>query len=132
MQKFRRKYKFNALDHIYYMGRDTWRLPLRWWPTPLQAVVIAVFVTPMTFLAAFIEGVAGTALFVAALAVFIGFEWPLERYRFTPERERAYFRRYPERKRYRPWLLFLTGATTFIASMMFWGFVFLRLMGRGR
>lgn len=132
MQKFRRKYKFNALDHMYYIGHGALQSPLRWWATPLRAVVMAFFLTPMVFLSAFIKGVAGAVIFVAAVAGSIGFEWLLERYRFTPERERAYFRRYPDRKRYRPWLLFLTGATTFIASMMFWGFVFLRLMGRGR
>lgn len=36
------------------------------------------------------------------------YDWPLEKYYFTPEREQAYFRRYPQRRqisvKVMPWL----------------------------
>ena len=39
---FQRKYKFNILDYLWYMGMDSWRVPLLRWPTPFDAVVLSI------------------------------------------------------------------------------------------
>lgn len=42
------------------------------------------------------------------IAAILFYQWPLGKYRFTPEREQAYFRRYPQRRqlslKVMPWL----------------------------
>ena len=38
MSAKRRKYKFNVIDYLWYMGKDSWRVPLSRWPSPFEAV----------------------------------------------------------------------------------------------
>lgn len=45
----KRKYRFNWLDHLYFMGKGSWRVPLRAWPTPFEALGLSVVGVPLTF-----------------------------------------------------------------------------------
>lgn len=91
-----RKYKFNWLDHLYYMGVNYG--PARW-PMPFEALVGSILLWPFVFI--LIASRDEQKLF-CTLCIFViiilFYERPLKKYWFTPERERAYFRRYPRRK----------------------------------
>ena len=80
MQMFERKYKFNVIDYLWYMGRDAWRVPLRAWPTPLDAVVWSLVGTPSVFLILFVSSDAMEALLCTAcvIAASFGYEWLLK------------------------------------------------------
>lgn len=92
---FQRKYKFNWLDHLHYIGKSSWRVHTRW-TTPLAAVATWLLWFPLLLLIVFNSTSAEAAwCFIACLiTVAFGSEWLLEKYRFTPERERVYFRRW--------------------------------------
>lgn len=98
--------------------------PIRW-PTPFEALICSIliwwpFVFVLTFWGVSGEQLIGWLLYavVGLLSLFSG--WPLKKYWFTPERERAYFRRYPHRKHIRlntVWWLSLTITATNIIAM---------------
>ena len=101
---FQRKYKFNWLDHLYYLGKYT-AVGMGVWCN----LMLALSMLPLTlFLICLIHILAdqkynATIMQVSiystcALAVIFCSNWLLKKLRFTPQRERAYFRRYPERK----------------------------------
>lgn len=92
----RRKYKFNWLDRLYYMGVNYG--PARW-PMPFEALVYSVLMWPFVFI--LIASKNEQTLFYTLgifIVILLFYERPLKKYWFTPERERAYFRRYPQRK----------------------------------
>ena len=92
----RRKYKFNWLDHLHYMGANCG--PTRW-PKPFEALVCSVLMWPFVFI--LIASRNEQTLFCTLgifIVILLFYERPLKKYWFTPERERAYFRRYPQRK----------------------------------
>lgn len=92
----RRKYKFNWLDHLYYMGVN--HGPERW-PMPFEALVYAILMWPFVFiLIASRDEQTFFCTFCIFAVIILFYERPLKKYWFTPERERAYFRRYPRRK----------------------------------
>lgn len=103
---FQRKYKYNWLDHLYYTGKGgsaQWSL---WFyiegffiltPLVLLSLCMIVMVGEQTVNTVLLR----TAILAACvLAAVLYSKWLLKKHRFTPERERAYFRRYPQRKYY--------------------------------
>lgn len=97
---FKRKYKFNVIDHLYYMGR----IPRIYkWYMPLEAIFFAVFgYIPPFLIVIFLSHVMPLWLL---LVLFFGWIWAetevyskIEKKCFTQARERAHYRRYPERK----------------------------------
>lgn len=127
---FQRKYKFNWLDHLHYMGRSSWRVDTRW-PKPLESVATSLLWFPLFLLIVFKSTSAEAAWFFIAclIAVAFGSEWLFGKYRFTPEREKAYFRRYPGRKQYSRKTLFWIPVAMFLTSLTLWGFVFYQIIG---
>lgn len=117
----RRKYKFNWLDHLYYMGNDVvvWSV---WFyfelffvgvPLLLLLLCVGVMVIKQTVNAPLIY----ISIYAAcALAVVLYSKRWLKIHRFTPERERAYFRCYPQRKHYRT--PFITIGAYLMTSML--------------
>ncbi len=114
----RRKYKFNWLDHLYYMGMSSWRVHTRW-PKPLDAVAMSVLWLPLYLLIVYRSASLEAAMFFIAglIAVAFGSEWLLGKYRFTPECERVYFRRYPQRKHYSVKVLFWIPVVLYLLTM---------------
>ncbi len=101
---FQRKYKFNWLDHLYYLGKYTAGGVGVW-----SNLMLALSVLPLTLLLFCLIHILADQKYNAAimqvsiystcaLAVIFCSNWLLKKLRFTPQRERAYFRRYPERK----------------------------------
>lgn len=92
----RRKYKFNWLDRLYYMGVNY--VPDRW-PMPFEALIYSILMWPFEFI---LIASRDEQTFFCTLGIFVVillfYERPLKKYWFTPKREKAYFRRYPQRK----------------------------------
>lgn len=92
------KYKFNWLDRLYYMGVNYG--PARW-PMPFEALVGSILMWPVALSVIFWVS-SDEQTFFCTLGIFVVillfYERPLKKYWFTPERERAYFRSYPQRK----------------------------------
>lgn len=104
----RRKYKFNWLDRLYYMGVNYG--PARW-PMPFEALLYSILMWPVALSVIFWVSSDKQKIFytLCIICVIISlYDWPLEKYHFTPEREQAYFRRYPQRRqlslKVMPWL----------------------------
>lgn len=122
----RRKYKFNWIDHLYYTGKDVavWSV---WFyfesffvlvPLVLLLLCVGVILIKQTANAALIQISICAA---CALAVVLYSKRWLKIHRFTPQRERAYFRRYPQRKHYRTHFIITIGA--FLMFPMLGGFL---------
>ena len=124
---FQRKYKFNRLDHLYYTGKGG---PAQWslWlyiecffvlpPLVLLLVCATVMVREQRVNAAL---VILSICAACALAFVLYSKSLLEKRRFTPQRERAYFRRYPGRKYYSyPFFIVLIA---FLTNSIFGGFL---------
>lgn len=116
----RRKYKFNWLDRLYYMGVNYG--PARW-PMPFEALVYSVLMWPFVFI--LIASRNEQTLFCTLgifIVILLFYERPLKKCWFTPERERAYFRRYPQRKHTSAntlwWLSLVITATNVIAIFL--------------
>lgn len=99
----RRKYRFNWLDHLYYMGKHTFDLGV-WvhlmfvlFMPPLTLLILCViyFLSERTYNEVIIRVAICS---ICALAVIFYANWLLKKHRFTPQRERAYYRRYPQKK----------------------------------
>ena len=127
----RRKYKFNVIDYLWYMGKDSWRVPLSRWPSPFEAVANSLIVFPMLmggFILGSMSSKYGVAIFISFfIGMFImmfSYNGFLKKHRFTPERERAYFRRYPERKHYSIRTLFWFPVTVYVVYLIIFGTVF--------
>lgn len=101
-----RKYKFDWLDHLFYTGKGG---PAQWsmWfyleslcvltPLLLLLVCTGVMVIEQTVNTAVVMT---SVLAAGGLAISLYSNRWLKTHRFTPQRERAYFRRYPGRKHY--------------------------------
>lgn len=100
---FQRKYKFNWLDHLYYLGKYSVGVSVWFY------LLLVLFAPPLTLLLICLIHILADQKYNAtimqvsiystcALAVIFCSNWLLKKRRFTPQRERAYFRRYPERK----------------------------------
>lgn len=118
---YKRKYKFNWLDYLYYMGRGTPGLDVWFYfllvPRTLPTVLLLLCVYTMLIEQSFNPALMRMSIYAAFALVVIHYcNWLLKKYRFTPQREQAYFRRYPQRKHYKwsliYWIcigLYLTG-----------------------
>lgn len=124
---FQRKYRFNWIDHLYY---TTCKEMARWsvWfyfeslfvlvPLVLLLLCVGVMLIKQTANAALIH----ISIYAAcALAVVLYSKRWLKIHRFTPQRERAYFRRYPQRKHYRTPFIITIGA--FLMTGLLGGFL---------
>ena len=111
MSAKKRTYKFNWLDHLYYIGKGCDKLPYEWTLlTPFHVVMFSILMWPLMFCIIFWaksdeQKIICMTFWIAAILFY---QWPLEKYRFTPEREQAYFRLYPQRRqlslKVMPWL----------------------------
>lgn len=129
---FQRKYKFNWLDHLYYLGKYT-AVGVGVWSN----LMLALSVLPLTLLLFCLIHILADQKYNAAimqvsiystcaLAVIFCSNWLLKRLRFTPQRERAYFRRYPERKdvNYKYSLLYYICMVLLLISALCGGYLF--------
>ena len=134
MSAKRRKYKFNVIDYLWYMGKDyEGRSKERF--SPFVAVAISVTMLPMSFcgfyFAANFPKYAEVILYsflIGAFVLWYSVIVLLMKYRFTPERERAYYRRFPERTHYSRWLLFFVPIIVLILSFSLYGMAFSRFI----
>lgn len=124
---FQRKHKFNWLDHLYYMGKGGPAVWSMWFYVECFFVLPPLIVLLLCTVVMVREQTVNTVLVIlsicaaCALAVVLYSKRWLKTHRFTPQRERAYFRRYPQRKHYRPPFILTTGA--FLLSSMSGGFL---------
>lgn len=127
----RRKYKFNWLDHLYYTGKDVavWSVCFYFEsfivlvPLVLLSLCVGVMVIKQTANAALIH----ISIYAAcALAVVLYSKRWLKIHRFTQQRERAYFRRYPQRKHYRTPVIITIGA--FLMTGLLGGFLIYQIL----
>ena len=122
----RRKYKFNVIDYLWYMGKDSERISQ--FSTPYKAVawsivIYASFLAGMVIASlchGFSEVIIPASLIFGFIA-YIRYEVYLEKHHFTKEREREYFRRYPERTHYSSWLLFIIPIMVIVLSLVLLG-----------
>lgn len=113
---FQRKYRFNWIDHLYYTtGKEMPRWSVWFYfesffvlvPLVLLLLCVGVMLIKQTVNAALIH----ISIYAAcALAVVLYSKRWLKIHRFTPQRERAYFRRYPQRKHYKTPFIITIGA----------------------
>lgn len=123
---FRRKYKFNWLDHLYYTGKDVavWSV---WFYFEFVFCIVPLLLLLCCVGAMLIRQTANVALIyisiyaACALAVVLYLKRWLKMHRFTAQRESAYFRRYPQRKHYKP--PFVLTIVAFLLSSMSGGFI---------
>lgn len=124
---FRRKYKFNWLDHLYYMGKHT--VDLRVWfhlmlvlflpPLGLLIFCVICFLSERTYNKVIIRV---SICSICALTVVFYANWLLKKLRFTPQRERAYFRRYPQKKDiYFKWSLYYICSGLYLSAGLLGG-----------
>lgn len=120
-----RKYKFNVLDRLWYMGKNSGRVPLLRWPNPFDAEVLSILAScellvGIYFVRKFPQD--GTiillTIIIAVMILYLYYADILRKYHFTSVREEAYFRRYPERKHYNLWVLFLIPIILLIVSII--------------
>ena len=103
---FKRKYKFNRLDRLYYTGKGGPAVWSMWFYVECFFVLPPLILLLLCTVVMVREQMVNTVLVISsicaacALAVVLFSKRLLEKRRFTPQRERAYFRRYPRRKYY--------------------------------
>lgn len=105
--KTSQKYRFNILDHLHYVvGEDRLHtIPRKWRFSPLDVAVIVFFSPPILILSLFLPYMA-LQIAVATIGIMALSNYDsLLKKRFTSERERAYYRRYPNRMNCSIWLL---------------------------
>lgn len=120
------KYNFNWLDHLYYTGKDVavWSV---WFYFEFVFCIVPLLLLLCCVGAMLIRQTANVALIhisiyaACALAVVLYLKRWLKMHRFTPQRESAYFRRYPQRKHYKP--PFVLTIVAFLLSSMSGGFL---------
>jgi len=104
----RRKYNFNWIDRLYYIGKGDDQLPFKWRQlTPFNTLIYSILLWPVAF-SVILWHSSDPLKSIYVLGVFCViiflYGWVLE----TPEREQAYFRRYPQRRqisvKVMPWL----------------------------
>ncbi len=122
MSAKRRKYKFNVLDYLWYMGKDCLR---RQQFTPFDTIAYCLTILPIGFcgyrLAANFPNYADIIFYTFLIgAGVLGYSVIvlLMKYRYTPEREREYFRRYPERTHYSRWIIFIVPIIVIVLSFL--------------
>ena len=97
----KRRYKFNIIDHLHYMiGQDRLHNEMPQWQfSPLDAAIAVFIMWPMLCLCLIMPNdEMQIAWLVITVSAYLYGEPRWEKSRFTPARERAYYRRYPNRK----------------------------------
>lgn len=127
MSAKKRIYKFNWLEHLYYADKDgpaVWRM---WFYIECFFVLPPLILLLLCTVVMAMEQMVNTVLVISsicaacALAVVLFSKRLLEKRRFTPQRERAYFRRYPRRKYYSyPFYIVIIA---FLINSIFGGFL---------
>lgn len=103
---FKRKYKFNRLDHLYYTGKGGPAVWSMWFYIECFFVLPPLILLLLCTVVMAMERMVNTVLVIlsilaaCALAFVLLSKRLLEKHHFTPQREHAYFRRYPRRKYY--------------------------------
>lgn len=103
---FKRKYKFNWLDHLHYTGKGGPAVWSMWFYIECFFVLPPLVLLLLCTVVMVREQTVNTVLVIlsicaaCALAIVLLSKRLLEKRRFPPQRERAYFRRYPLRKDY--------------------------------
>ena len=106
MSAKKRTYKFNRLDHLYYTGKGNPAIWSMWFYIECFFVLPPLVLLLLCTVVMVREQTVNTVLVIlsicaaCALAIVLFSKRLLEKRRFTPQRERAYFRRYPRRKYY--------------------------------
>lgn len=122
----RRKYRFNWIDHLYYTGKEVARWSV-WFYFESFFVLVPLVLLLLCVGVMLIKQTVNTALIyisiyaACALAVVLYSKRWLKIHRFTQQRERAYFRRYPQRKHYRTPFIITIGA--FLMTGLLGGFL---------
>ncbi len=126
MSAKRRKYKFNVLDYLWYMGKDSQRISQ--YPTPYKAVVYGIVLWASFFAGVFIasffkaySAVIIVACLIIGFLAYLRYEVYLDKYHFTKEREQEYFLSYPERRHYSSWLLFVIPIIVLVLYFVIFG-----------
>ena len=117
------KYKFNWLDHLYYMGVNYG--PARW-PMPFDALLYSILMWPVALSVIFWVSSDKRKIFYTLcifVVILLFYERPLKKYWFTPERERAYFRSYPQRKHISANILWWLSLTIYLTNIVILGLV---------
>lgn len=120
---YQRKYKFNWLDHLYYMGEGR---QVDRWPMPFDALVGSILLWIPAFSVIFWtssdkQNIIYTLCIFVVIIIF--YERPLKKYWFTPERGRAYFSRYPQRKHISTNTLWWLSLTIYLTNIVILGLV---------
>lgn len=120
----RRKYKFNWIDHLYYIGKGGCPVPSRW-PMPFETLLFSILMWPIAFSIIYWPSDGVPIIICMTLYIFIVlfYDWLLRKYRYSPERERAYFRRYPQQKEHSVIVLFWLPITMLLGNIAILGFV---------
>ena len=124
---FKRTYKFNRLDHLYYTGKGGPAVWSMWFYIECFFVLPPLILLLLCMVVIVREQAVNTVLVIlsicatCALAAVFFSKRLLEKHRFTPQRERAYFRRYPGRKNYSyPFFIVIIA---FLTNSIFAGFL---------
>lgn len=124
---FKRTYKFNRLDHLYYAGKGGPAVWSMWFYIECFFVLPPLILLLLCTVVMAMEQMVNTVLVISsicaacALAVVLFSKRLLEKRRFTPQRECAYFRRYPLRKYYSyPFYIVIIA---FLINSIFGGFL---------
>lgn len=129
---FKRTYKFNRLDHLYYTGKGGPAVWSMWFYVECFFVLPPLILLLLCTVVMVMEQTINAVLIVlsicaaCALAIVLLSKKLLEKHRFTPQRERAYFRRYPRRKYYSyPFFIVILA---FLINSIFAGFLIYQIL----
>lgn len=129
---FKRTYKFNRLDHLYYTGKSGPAVWSMWFYIECLFVLPPLILLLLCMVVTVREQTVNAVLVIlsicaaCALAVVLFSKKFLEKHRFTPQRERAYFRRYPGRKNYSyPFFIVIIA---FLTNSIFAGFLIYHIL----
>lgn len=120
-------FKFNWLDRLYYTGKGGPAVWSMWFYIECFSVLPPLILLLLCTVVMVREQTVNTVLVgisivaASALAIVLLSKRLLEKCRFTPQRERTYFRRYPRRKYYSyPFFIVIIA---FLTNSIFAGFL---------
>lgn len=129
---FKRTYKFSWLDHLYYTGKGGPAVWNMWFYIECFLALPPLILLLLCMVVIVREQAVNTVLVIlsicatCALAAVFFSKRLLEKHRFTPQRERAYFRRYPGRKNYSyPFFIVIIA---FLTNSIFAGFLIYHIL----
>ena len=135
MSQRKRKYRFNIIDHLHYVAG--WERLHNYYPkyrehiTPLEDVLffaVPVIALPFSIFSPSIDYL--LIFMLSGYAVYLLMNYLLDKYRFTPARERAYYRRYPQRKNgLKPWWHTVFNFAGWIITLGIYFFIIVFIIG---